>query len=104
MGWLAECPNANATTCSSLKVFNAIGERIGEQECQDLKHQDRIKKGTKRLMKGKKDLRIEFLILMASMNSVAGERDKGLPGRLHVVCDGGARRHRGLEHFAVASS
>ena len=57
-----------------MKMIDAIGERVGREEYKEIEHQYQIKKGTKKLMKGGKDLRVGLLLLMASLDTVAGEQ------------------------------
>ena len=56
-----------------MKFVDAVGDRVGTEEYNDLEHQYQIKKGAKKMMKSK-DIRIGLLLLMANMNSVAGSQ------------------------------
>ena len=56
-----------------MKVIDSIGERVGREEYKDIEYQYQIKRGTNKLMKGGKDLRVGLLLLMASLDTVAGE-------------------------------
>ena len=60
-----------------LKMVNSSGDRIGTDEFQELEHREQMKKGLKKVMKGKKDLRIGLLMMMASMDVAAGSRTNG---------------------------
>ena len=53
------------------RLLGLLYDRAGTEEYRDLEYQYQIKKGTMKMMKSK-DIRIGLLLLMASMNSVAG--------------------------------
>ena len=56
-----------------MKFVDAVGDRVGTEEYNDLEYQYQIRKGAKKMMKSK-DIRIGLLLLMANMNSVAGSQ------------------------------
>ena len=60
-----------------LKMVNSSGDRIGTEEFQELEHREQMKKGLKKVMKGKKDLHIGLLMMMANMEAAAGSRTNG---------------------------
>ena len=63
-----------------LKMVNSSGDRIGTEEFQELEHREQMKKGLKKVMKGKKELRIGLLMMMAKMDVAAGSRTNGKEG------------------------
>ena len=60
-----------------LKMVNSIGDRVGEEEFQELEHRENMKKGLKKVMKNKKDLHVGLLLMMANMEIAAGSRAGG---------------------------
>ena len=87
-----------------MKFVDAVGDRVGTEEYKDLEYQYQIKKGTMKMMKSK-DIRIGLLLLMASMNSVAGS-PIGAKGedrqRLWMVGTSFLCRDWSLEHIELA--
>ena len=60
-----------------LKMVDSSGDRIGREEFQEMEHREQMKRGLKKAMKGKKDLHIGLLMMMANMEMAAGSKVNG---------------------------
>ena len=60
-----------------LKMVDSSGDKIGREEFQEMEHREQMKRGLKKVMKGKKDLHIGLLMMMANMEMAAGSKVNG---------------------------
>ena len=74
-----------------LKMINSIGDRIGEDEFGEFEHKERMRKGTKKILKGK-NLHVGLLLLLANLHEATGvdpeghEQGSGWSWTIFVVC------------------